>query len=68
MATFTNQTKSAGTFSNQTKNSGVFTNQSKPGEITYLLTDALDYVLVGSAEDLTLITSAGTDWTNLVKT
>lgn len=55
------------TWTNLTKNTSTHTNQLNLGRINYLLTDALDYILVGADEDETLILWGDTTWTNLTK-
>jgi len=56
------------TWTNTSKPSSSFSNMSKPGEVGFILTDALDYVLVGQDEDEFLIWSlGGTSYTNLTK-
>lgn len=37
--------------------------QAKSGEVIYLVSDATDYYLVGSAEDEFLVTQDQTSWT-----
>lgn len=44
-----------------------FTNQTKGGERTYLVSEAGDFYLIGSAEDETLITQEETTFTNQTK-
>lgn len=58
MATWTNQSKNSATYSNQSKSQS---------EIIYLVSEALDYYLVGSAEDETLIVQDIIQWTNQTK-
>ena len=67
MATFANQSKSSASFANQSKNSATFANQNNLGVLSYLVTDAPDFVLVGSAEADTLILWGDTAYTNLTK-
>jgi len=55
------------TFTNQSKNTATFTNQFPEGGIWYLLTDALDLILVGSASDETLILAEASSFTNQTK-
>ena len=67
MSTWANQTKNTATFTNQTKNSATFANQSKSHNLAYILTDALDYVLLGQNSDEVLIWDEPTSWANQLK-
>jgi uncharacterized membrane-anchored protein len=68
MSTWSNTTKNTETFTNQTKNSVTLTNQTKShNSIGYILTDALDYVLLGQNSDEVLIWDTPTEWSNLTK-
>lgn len=49
------------------KNTATWETQSELGTLAYLLTDALDYILVGSAEDETLILWGDIVWANQAK-
>lgn len=55
------------TWTNTSKNSATWTNSNKSAQLIYLLTDALDYILVGELEDLTLVIQEGTPWATLPK-
>lgn len=56
--TWTNSNKTASSWSNNSKSAS---------EIVYLVSEALDYYLVGSAEDETLIAQGAINWANLAK-
>jgi hypothetical protein len=64
---WTNTTKNASSFTNQTKNSATFTNQSLSHTLAYILTDALDFVLLGADSDEVLVWDTPTSWANLAK-
>jgi hypothetical protein len=67
MSNWTNTIKNASSFINQTKNSAIFTNQSLSHTLAYILTDALDFVLLGQNSDEVLIWDTPTEWSNLAK-
>lgn len=64
---FTNQTKNTNSFTNTSKNTSVFTNSDKSSQTYYLLTDILDYILVGSSENEYLVLTEGNVYSNLAK-
>lgn len=56
------------TFSNQSKNSATFSNQSKSlSETIYLVSEALDFYLIGTASDEVLVTQDVIQWSNQTK-
>jgi hypothetical protein len=55
------------TFTNTTKNTATFTNTDRSHNLAYILTDALDYVLLGASSDEVLIWDEPTSWSNLTK-
>lgn len=55
------------TFTNTTKNTATFTNTKNSHGLYYILTDLLDYVLVGDDEDEFLIWDDFTSYKNLIK-
>ena len=56
------------TFTPITKNSSTYTVTSKSNsEIIYLVSEALDFYLVGSSEDEILVTQDMQSWTALTK-
>ena len=67
MASFTNTVKNSATATNITKNIVTFTNQNNSHGLYYILTDILDYVMVGSSEDEYLIWDEPTSYTNIAK-
>lgn len=67
MSTFTNTTKNSVTALNTDKNISTFANTPNSHGLYYILTDILDYVMVGSSEDEYLIWDEPTSYTNLVK-
>lgn len=67
MATFLNEIKNTVSATNQTKNIVSFTNQSHSHGLAYILTDLLDFVLVGENEDEILIWDKPTYYKNLIK-
>jgi len=54
-------------FSNVTKNTVTVTSTEKTDAIKYILTDALDFCLVGSSEDMPLIWGDVNTVTNITK-
>jgi hypothetical protein len=67
MSNWTNTTKNTATFTNQNKNSATFTNTNRSHNLGYILTDALDFVLLGASSDEVLIWDEPTSWSNLAK-
>lgn len=67
MANFTNTTKNSATATNQTKNVATFTNKDNSHGLFYILTDLLDYVMVGEDEDEFLIWDDFTSYKNIAK-
>ena len=67
MTTWNNTTKNASSFTNQTKNSATFTNTNRSHNLAYILTDALDFVLLGADSVEVLIWDTPTSWANLSK-
>lgn len=55
------------TFTNQAKNNATFTNQANTSQVIYMVSEALDYYLVGLSSDQTLVTQDGLVWTNQTK-
>ncbi len=56
---WTFQSKNSASYSNQAKNTASYSSQDKSDSLSYILTDALDYVLVGSSSDEFLIWRTG---------
>lgn len=67
MATFTNTSKNTVSVANTDKNVVTMTNTQNSHGLYYILTDLLDYVLVGSSEDEVLIWDDFTSYKNLIK-
>jgi len=67
MATFTNTSKNSATIVNTDKNVSTFANTENSHGLYYILTDLLDYVLVGDDEDEFLIWDDFTSYKNLIK-
>ena len=54
-------------WTNTTKNTATFTNTNRSHNLGYILTDALDFVLLGASSDEVLIWDEPTSWANLAK-
>ena len=54
-------------FTNQSKNSVTFTNANKSDDAIFLVSEAGDYYLIGSASDEILVTRDGAVFTNQSK-
>jgi hypothetical protein len=54
-------------WTNTTKNTATFTNTNRSHNLGYILTDALDYVLLGASSDEVLIWDETTSWVNQSK-
>lgn len=56
------------TWANTSKNTATMANMSKSNsEVIYLVSESLDYYLVGASEDETLVTQDLMSWSNLTK-
>lgn len=66
-ATFTPLTKNTTSYTAGTKNSTTFTAELNLNKTNYLLTPLLEYILVGSADDETLILWGDMTYTALTK-
>lgn len=67
MATWSSVNKPSSTWSSTNKPSSTWTAGDKSSTTGYILTDILDYILVGSAEDETLIWRAEKTWSSVNK-
>lgn len=65
--TLVNINKNNATLTGALKNSASLSSINKNGLDSFILTDALDYILVGASENLTLIYAEGQLLTNISK-